>query len=133
MESLIGFAATLGSVGIAVALWSINRQMDLERQLAALQTKCEVAVKAAIYARQAQDRDIREAVDIAKAAMDEARDIRRLCEMEPGTYTEHVDPVTKRRTYMRADEADSERQMFLNNQGDALDFLEDKLDQVMGR
>lgn len=126
MDSLIGFAATLGSVGIAVALWSINRQMDLERQLAHLQIRYEVALKAAAH-------DIELVRQQAKAAMAEAQDIRKLCEMEPGTYTEHVDPVTQRKSYLRADDTDSERSMFLNNQGDALDFLQDKIDQVTRR
>lgn len=101
-------AVVLGVIGTVFGIWSINRQMDLEKQfneaVSELKTKQKIALSEARFAREMQDKDIDTAILKAEEATRKLELYVQASTLEPGEYTEKIDPNTKQSSWQRIDD-----------------------------
>ena len=104
-----GIAAAFGIIGAGIAVWSINRQMDLERKLEWAERQADKTHEAYSGMRALLDGYSNAHLkDIAKICkkfdkMDgRLQMVEKLNELEPGMYVPQYDPQTKKTSMVRA-------------------------------
>lgn len=121
---MIELAAVLGTIGTVFGIWSINRQMNLEREFSKLERYChKLCLRAGHDAEEAANKTLRLERELEL--------LKQTNSLDTGVYVQKEDPQTKRQYMERIDDDDVQKAQFLAAEnGDAHDLLDKAIHQM---